>query len=140
MCAECENQNGCGGTEWLCGYRMIVWVQQDGHVSVSVFILMTVWLTGSYGSLPVPSIMRSLRWTKYCQPGKRSKFTIWSTILAESVSLLHNCKAEKSLSQTIIFWGPFVYYQFMLYPYAYLNIIIVYSFALSLTPSVYIIF
>lgn len=133
MCAESGEENGCVGTEWLYGYRVVM----------SVYQFLSLWLCGWLGATAhcqCPASQDLCAGPNIASLGKGQSSQFDLTIFAESVSLLHNCKAEKSLSQTIIIQGPFVYYQFMLYLYAYQNIIIVHSFALSLVPSVYIIF
>ena len=51
--------------EWLYGYRLVIntWLFTHG----------ITWLTGSYGSLPLPSIKREYLTAQH-QPQKRSKF------------------------------------------------------------------
>lgn len=57
--------------------------------------------------MPLPSVVRECCVTYY-YPGKRSQFKVWSMVLTECISFLHHHKVEKSLSGTIISWGPSV--------------------------------
>ena len=59
------------------------------------------WLTGSWGSLPLPSITRENRAACHEQ-GKRAKFKIWNMISTECTLYLWS---QKIMGWTIIIWG-----------------------------------
>ena len=73
---------------------------------VRLFTLMVMWLTGSYGSLPLPSITREYptthRWS-------REKIKIQSTISSEWVLLLHQW-SQKIMSWITVIWGSSVFF------------------------------
>lgn len=95
-CIERETQNGCTGTE-----------------SLQVFALMTAWLTGSCGLLPLPSITTDCcaahHQPSLAQPREKIQIQIRSRFSAECISLLYHCKGKNILSQTIASQGLFVH-------------------------------
>ena len=82
-------------TEWLSWYRTVV----------SVLIVYPCGLADRELCCPA-SWERIMPYIT--SPGKRPKFQIWSSVSTECLSLLHHCKVERSLSQTMVSRGPSV--------------------------------